>query len=178
MGSKIVNYLIVIVLVLSIIAIAWFLVKKRLIKNSETAILMIRIKAFKRLSKKLTETYEVRKSKFLAGAILNKLFLDEPTDEKQIEFVKNNQDTILKEIQNLKKDTELCEAILQSLAIQTVLPHVIKGKKGKLSMTDINEGGKAMMKLKEYGLIDDIPEKPVNPASFINMAKQFNNEQE
>jgi len=160
-------YVLLIVCVLIILVIIYLFVyrKYKLLKNMTNAVDMVKLGLFERITVELEKKYEKEEIDYLAAAIINDLFSEEPTEEKAIAYKVRNRKKILNEIMDFKNDSDLCYIITQAVRVRSVVKYA-KNKKD----VDVDP----LIKLDEYGILL----KGINhlsPSEFYEEAYNFYN---
>ena len=141
------------------------LFKKRFSKKMLSGVDMVKMGVLDRLAKRYQSRYGQETADSLAAAVVNELFSEIPSDPHAQEFLKLNKKVVERELSNLKRDEEICNAVTQAVRIKASLSYEQGEDVGRLLPEHLE-------KLARLGILIASVETPI-PSSFLRMANEF-----
>lgn len=130
-----------------------YLAHKEIIDTLNDVLNMFKFSIYIYLSPKYISSYGDNYGNLLATSISNELFSLPPSKKIGKKFLKENRDTILKEIRDLKYDDHFCDLISKAINIYVVVNYKpINSNDPELLLLSHEKAQKPIQKLKELGL--------------------------
>jgi len=139
--------------------------KKKLLLDLQRAVDMVKVGMYVRLRVEYSKQYESEFAGFLAAAVSNEVFSDEPGNEEAQHFLNENKSLIETETRNLSHKQHLCHVLTQTIRARSVIPFAKDKHTLETSFDPIN-------KLKDYGILIPGGEFP-KLNSFYTLATEF-----
>jgi len=142
--------------------------KRKLIKKMLSGVNLVKMGLYVRLKSNLTQEYDEDFSEFLAAAIINELFSETPSNPEGIEFLSSNKELVHQEIDKLKHDEKIRNAVTQAVRVKAI---ILLANNQDHSSSHVQP----LEKLKDLGIL--IPGgEPPTPETLLAMARDFSNQ--
>ena len=158
----------IIVTVLIVLALVLWLrsrAKRQLVQSLQHAGNLVKVGLYTRLLAQYEESYERKFASFLAAAVTNEVFSDNPSNEEAKAFLKSNKVLIDRELRKLSSDRPLCHILTQTIRAMSAIPFA-NGNHGVETLYD------PLAKLERLGILESGGEFPTLQ-TFFALATQF-----
>ena len=145
----------------------WFraVSKKKLFGDLQRAVDMVKVGMYQRLVVEYEARHESEFAGFLAAAVTNEAFSDEPSNEEGQNFLKENRALIETELRSLSHNQYLCNVLAQTMRARSVIPFA-KGNNTAEALCD------PLDKLRNFGILIPGGEFP-QLNTFYALAMEF-----
>jgi hypothetical protein len=150
----------------ALLVYAFFAYRKRsLLARMSRGIDMVKLGSYWRLCLRFQRDYGDETASYLAAAVTNHLFCEEPSNPQAAGFLESHGDLVEREVLNLRNDLEARELITQAVRVKCTLSYARGSRDAALLMAPVD-------RLIECGI--PIPGgEPPSPDSFLPAAERF-----
>lgn len=139
--------------------------KKKLFEKMLTGVDTVKMGVYVRLKSKFLREHDEDFSGLLAGAVINELFSNVPSNPQGNKFLDSNQELIKSELENLAGDEEIRHTVTQAARVRSIV-------QTEENPREVEANVAALEKLKDLGILISGGEIPT-PEAFLQMAEEF-----
>ncbi len=93
-----------------------------LVRELEATANLVKVGLYARLVERYSQEFELENAKFLAAAVTNEAFSDQPSDGQAITFLERQRPLVEEKLRELSKDYHVCNVLTQTLAAWAMVP--------------------------------------------------------